>query len=56
MNKIIVNLDLHGGDFAPLSVIDGARIALAKHSNLVFRLHADQPTYNLYSKKVLRCF
>jgi len=51
MNKIIVNLDLHGGDFAPLSVIDGARIALAKHSNLVFRLHADQPTYNLYSKK-----
>ena len=51
MNKIVVNLDLHGGDFAPLSVIDGARIALAKHNNLVFRLHADQSTYNQYSKQ-----
>lgn len=56
MNKIIVNLDLHGGDFAPLSVIEGARIALAKHSNLVFRLHADKPTYNLYSKKYSEVF
>ena len=31
MNKYIINLDLHGGDFAPQSVLEGALLAQTKN-------------------------
>ena len=34
MNKHVINLDLHGGDFAPGSVLEGATIALSKNPSI----------------------
>ena len=36
MSKYIINLDLHGGDFAPQSVLEGALIAQNKNSSIKF--------------------
>ena len=36
MRENIINLDLHGGDFAPNSVLEGARIAKLKYPHIKF--------------------
>ena len=51
MKENIINLDLHGGDFAPNSVLEGARIAKLKHSDIKFQLHATNECYQEYKKK-----
>tara|TARA_B100000963_G_scaffold140123_1_gene122031 strand:+ start:510 stop:1514 length:1005 start_codon:yes stop_codon:yes gene_type:complete len=48
MSKYIINLDLHGGDFAPKSVLEGALIARAKNSSINFNLHSDISTYHKF--------
>ena len=45
MKKFLINLDLHGGDFAPLSVLEGASIALKKNSSIRFHLHSTKQIY-----------
>ncbi len=47
MKEFLINLDLHGGDFAPLSVLEGASIAVKKNSSIRFHLHS---TKNIYLK------
>ena len=47
MREFLINLDLHGGDFAPLSVLEGASIAVKKNSSIRFHLHS---TKNIYLK------
>lgn len=51
MRENIINLDLHGGDFAPLSVLEGARLAKSKYSHIKFQLHATSECYNEHKKK-----
>ena len=51
MKENIINLDLHGGDFAPNSVLEGARIAKLKHLDIKFQLHATNECYQEYKKK-----
>ena len=51
MKENIINLDLHGGDFAPNSVLEGARIAKLKHFDIKFQLHATNECYQEYKKK-----
>ena len=41
MNKYIINLDLHGGDFAPQSVLEGALLAQTKNTSININLHSD---------------
>ena len=53
MKENIINLDLHGGDFAPNSVLEGARIAKLKHLDIKFQLHATNECYQEYKKKIL---
>ncbi len=48
MTKYLINLDLHGGDFAPKSVLEGALIAQTKNSSINFNLHCDIPTYEKF--------
>ena len=48
MTKYLINLDLHGGDFAPKSVLEGALIAQTKNSSINFNLHCDKPTYEKF--------
>ena len=54
MSKYIINLDLHGGDFAPKSVLEGAIIAQTKNPSIKFNLHSDRSIYEkfkpIYSK------
>ena len=45
MSKYIINLDLHGGDFAPQSVLQGALIAQTKNPSINFNLHSDRYIY-----------
>ncbi len=56
MSKIIINLDLHGGDFAPLSVLEGAEIALKNNSSIFFQLHSTRVIYDEYKKKFPKLF
>ena len=51
MKENVINLDLHGGDFAPNSVLEGARIAKLKHFDIKFQLHATNEYYQEYKKK-----
>ena len=53
MKENIINLDLHGGDFAPNSVLEGARIAKLKHLDIKFQLHATNECYQEYKKNIL---
>ena len=53
MNKYVINLDLHGGDFAPKSVLEGATIALLKNPSIQFKLHSTKEFQQQYSKKIL---
>jgi fatty acid/phospholipid biosynthesis enzyme len=56
MNKHIINLDLHGGDFAPNSVLEGAAIALSKNPSIHFKLHSTKELQQQYSKKFSNLF
>ena len=56
MNKHVINLDLHGGDFAPNSVLEGASIALSKHPTIHFKLHSTKELQKQYSKKFSNIF
>jgi glycerol-3-phosphate acyltransferase PlsX len=49
MSKYIINLDLHGGDFAPRSVLEGASLALTKNPSIHFKLHSTKELYQQYS-------
>jgi len=52
MNKYVINLDLHGGDFAPSSVLEGASIALLKNPSIHFKLHSTKELQQQYTKKI----
>ena len=56
MNKYVINLDLHGGDFAPKSVLEGATIALLKNPSIQFKLHSTKEFQQQYSKKFSNIF
>ena len=56
MNKYVINLDLHGGDFAPISVLEGAVIALSKNPAIHFKLHSTKELQQQYSKKFSHIF
>ena len=45
MNKYLINLDLHGGDFAPNSVLEGANIAKTNNPSINFNLHSEKSIY-----------
>ena len=51
MREYIINLDLHGGDFAPLSVLEGAKIAKHKYSHIKFQLHSTADCYNKFNQQ-----
>ena len=53
MTKILINLDLHGGDFAPNSVLEGANIAYKNNHSIRFKLHSTKEVYENYKKKIL---
>ena len=48
MSKYIINLDLHGGDFAPKSVLEGALLAQRKNPSINFNLHSDGHIYEKF--------
>ena len=56
MNKYVINLDLHGGDFAPISVLEGAVISLSKNPAIHFKLHSTKELQQQYSKKFSHIF
>ena len=56
MREFLINLDLHGGDFAPNSVLEGATIALKKNPNIKFQLHSTLEIYQKFKKKYLHLF
>ena len=56
MNKYVINLDLHGGDFAPGSVLEGATIALSKNPSVHFKLHSTKEFQQQYSGKFASLF
>ena len=47
MKKYLINLDLHGGDFAPKSVLEGAMIAKINNPHIFYNLHSEK---NIYEK------
>ena len=56
MSKYIINLDLHGGDFAPLSVLQGALIAQTKNPSINFNLHSDRHIYEKFKPLFSKLF
>ena len=56
MTKYIINLDLHGGDFAPNSVLKGAEIVLKKYRNIKFQLHSTLNLYEEFNRKFPEVF
>ena len=56
MNKHVINLDLHGGDFAPGSVLEGATIALSQNPSIHFKLHSTKEFQQQYSIKFSSLF
>ena len=48
MKKYIINLDLHGGDFAPKSVLKGASIARKKNPLIHYNLHSEKSIYEKF--------
>ena len=53
MNKHVINLDLHGGDFAPSSVLEGASMALSKNPSIVILQITKEKSKNLLVIKML---
>ena len=45
MKKYLINLDLHGGDFAPKSVLEGAMIAKINNPHIFYNLHSEKNIY-----------
>ena len=56
MRKILINLDLHGGDFAPNSVLEGANIAYKNNNSIQFQFHSTKEVYEKYIKKFSQLF
>ena len=56
MSEYIINLDLHGGDFAPQSVLEGALIAQTKNSSIKFNLHSDRHIYEKFKSPFSKLF
>ena len=56
MSKYIINLDLHGGDLAPQSVLEGALIALTKKPSINFNLHSDRHIYEKFKPSFSKLF
>ncbi len=56
MSKYIINLDLHGGDFAPQSVLEGASIAQTKNPSINFNLHSHLDIYEKFVSKFSKLF
>ena len=56
MKKFLINLDLHGGDFAPHSVLEGANISLKNNHSIRFQLHSTKEVYEKYKKKYSQLF
>ena len=56
MEKYVINLDLHGGDFAPNSVLEGASIALSKYPAIHFKLHSTKELKEQFSNKFSKIF
>ena len=54
--KFLINLDLHGGDFAPISILEGANIALKKNPSISFQLHSNKNIYEDQKKNFSRLF
>ena len=51
MKQFLINLDLHGGDFAPISVLEGANIAYKNNRSIRFQLHSTKEIYDNYKKQ-----
>ena len=56
MSEFLINLDLHGGDLAPISVLEGAKIASKKNSSIRFQLHSTRDIYETYKKNFSKLF
>ena len=56
MSKYIINLDLHGGDLAPQSVLEGALIAQTKKPYINFNLHSDRHIYEKFKPSFSKLF
>ncbi len=56
MSEYIINLDLHGGDFAPQSVLEGALIAQTKNPSIFFNLHSHVDIYEKFVQTFSKLF
>ena len=56
MSEYIINLDLHGGDFAPQSVLEGASIAQTKNPSINFNLHSHVDVYEKFVQTFSKLF
>ena len=56
MSKYLINLDLHGGDFAPQSVLQGALIAQTKNPRINFNLHSNVYIYEKFEPSFSKLF
>jgi len=56
MTKILINLDLHGGDFAPNSVLEGANIAYKNNNSIRFQFHSTKEVYEKSKKEFSKLF
>ena len=56
MSEYIINLDLHGGDFAPQSVLEGASIAQTKNPSINFNLHSHVDVYEKFESTFSKLF
>ena len=56
MTKFLINLDLHGGDLAPLSVLEGANIALKKNPSIRYKLHSTKEIFLNQNKTFSKLF
>ena len=51
MKKYLINLDLHGGDFAPKSVLEGAMIAKINNPHILTKLRQGTEKTSIVSKE-----
>ncbi len=56
MKKYLINLDLHGGDFAPKSVLEGALIAKTNNPLINYNLHSEKSLYEKFKPSFLNLF
>jgi len=56
MTKFLINLDLHGGDLAPISVLEGANIALKKNPSIRYKLHSTKEIFLNQNKTFSKLF